>query len=503
MTVRLGGTLQSGAPAPSAAPRGPRLIVRLNGVVQSVVPLPSHREADVPNSEAYLSAALDTQGHESEVAHQVESPPNEVDIEEDIEESDGEESDGEEDGLATRVKNYYDKEAEEKDAEDGPDWMFDDGETTSKDPQYVFCPAPHRKQILRLFTKHFCQHPLFTEKDGNLTGQEIRTNAVHEMYNFCRVRGLCEVWGYMWACWYSPKMWKLWARSKSPYISRLRTTMNVENFWRQLKHDHLHHVSRPRLDHLVWIMIHKITPAYVARTEVLNDEYRAGRSKSLTTYQKYFKKSWKKLLGALISKNQYKTDVNSWTCNCGRQKYDRHHICKHLVQTIGLPSISFWSEVYRCRTTPLYRHHELDESRESTGTKRKHGAYIDIDGSISDGDDHVWLGNPTILAGGGGWKSVLSTENMATALGKQRDDQHRDKNHKTAHHELDSLTELDPAVLSHEEEEVMDLLAVTAPSSPSATSNMALQRSSSPVMYGSDDEAEVRIFSVSLLYSLC
>lgn len=31
----------------------------------------------------------------------------------------------------------------EVDAEDGPDWMFDDGELKSADPNYVFCPAPH------------------------------------------------------------------------------------------------------------------------------------------------------------------------------------------------------------------------------------------------------------------------------------------------------------------------------------------------------------------------
>ncbi|KAF8162581.1 hypothetical protein B0H34DRAFT_650343 [Crassisporium funariophilum] len=318
------------------------------------------------------------------------------------------------------------------------------------------------------------------------------------MYNFCRIRGLCEVWGYMWACWYSPKMWRLWARSTSPYISRLRTTMNVENFWRQLKHDHLHHVSHPRLDHLVWILIHRITPAYIARTEVLNDEYRAGRSKSLTTYQKYFKSSWKRLLNASISEKQYETYVDSWSCNCGRQKYDRHHICKHLVQAVGLPSIPFWSEVYRRRTMPIYRHHELDASHQATGAKRKRTAYLDIDGSISDGDDHVWLGNPTILAGGGGWKSVLSTENMATSLGKQRDDQHHFNGvQRTAHHNFDNFTELEPT-LHQEEDEVTDLL--TVPASPSSSSNKPQQRSSSPIMYGSDDEAEVGFFMVKLIF---
>ena len=151
--------------------------------------------------------------------------------------------------------------------------MFDAGEVTSRDPAYVFCPAPHRKQLLHSFTKHYCQHPLFAEWDGKWDFKKIHQNAVHDMYSFCHIRGLCEVWGYMWACWYSPKMWCLWAHSMLPYISCLCTTMNVENFWQQLKHDRLHHIAWPRLDHLVWILIHKVTPAYFAQAEILNDSH--------------------------------------------------------------------------------------------------------------------------------------------------------------------------------------------------------------------------------------
>ncbi|THV01357.1 hypothetical protein K435DRAFT_565736, partial [Dendrothele bispora CBS 962.96] len=131
-----------------------------------------------------------------------------------------------------------------------------------------FCPAPHRKQLLHLFTRHFCQHPLLPERleADCWTAEQIRRNAVMEMYNFCFQRGLREVWGYMWTSWYSPKMWELWARStNSQLLSRLRTTMNVENFWKQLKHDNLHHILHPRLDQLVWILIHEVTPSYLTR----------------------------------------------------------------------------------------------------------------------------------------------------------------------------------------------------------------------------------------------
>jgi len=193
--------------------------------------------------------------------------------------------------------------------------MFEADEVTSKDPSYIFCPAPHRKQLLHLFTKHFCQHPLFAECDGKWTKEKIHWEAVHDMYNFCYTHGLCEVWGYMWACWYSPKMWHLWTWSIPPYISCLWTTMNVKNFWWQLKHDYIFHIAWPHLDHLVWVLIYKVTPTYITQVEILNDSHRLGQTKSLTTYQKYFKASWKKLL-----ERSHLDEVNSWS-----QTWQRHH----------------------------------------------------------------------------------------------------------------------------------------------------------------------------------
>lgn len=78
------------------------------------------------------------------------------------------------------------------------DWEFESYETRSNDATYVFCPAQHRRQI----------------------AEQIRTDSVFELYNFCRQRGLAESWAYMWNSWYHPKRWKLWARSSQPkYIS--------------------------------------------------------------------------------------------------------------------------------------------------------------------------------------------------------------------------------------------------------------------------------------------
>ena len=144
---------------------------------------------------------------------------------------------------------------------------------------YVFFPAPHRKPILCLFMKHFCQHPAFSEwNEGPCSATEIHKRAVLEMYQFCQQWGLQEVWGYLWTLWYLPCKWKLWAHSTSPYISQWQMTMGTENFWKQLKHNHLHHMLQPHLDLLVWILITKVTPEYIAHAEVLEDTHCLGCS---------------------------------------------------------------------------------------------------------------------------------------------------------------------------------------------------------------------------------
>ncbi|KAG5635616.1 hypothetical protein H0H81_010634 [Sphagnurus paluster] len=201
LTIRLGGVLQNTAPEPSPTPR---LVVRLNGIVRSLVTIPER----LHHSDELVTSGNNAGGSENDELGDIGT----VGAEEPNNNSDSD-SDSELDamnGIQGEVSRYYRKNnADERDTEDGPDWMFDDDKVTSKDPKYVFCPAAHQKQLLHLFTKHFCQHPLLPERDGNWSAERIRRESVYEMYNFCHGRSLREVWGYMWAAWYSPKMWCL------------------------------------------------------------------------------------------------------------------------------------------------------------------------------------------------------------------------------------------------------------------------------------------------------
>jgi hypothetical protein len=355
-----------------------------------------------------------------------------------------------------------------------------------------------------MFTKHFCQHTLFAERDGKWSAEQIRRNAVYEMYNFCHLQGLREVWAYLWACWYSPKMWRLWARSTSPVLSRLRTTMSVENFWCQLKHDYLHHVARPRLDQLIWILIDKVTPAYIARAEIMNDNYRLGRPKQLTTYQKYFKSSWKKLSERTLSDKEYHINVEEWTCTCGQQKYNCHHICKHLVQFVNPPEKRFWCEVVRRRALPIYRHPALVAKGSTDGTSL---AYIEPDGSISDGDDHIWSGDHDILKGGGGWWKTFNAVEMNKVLGKrQRESMDIAINPQLPPHsrKQEMLSTGKTMTQTSRDLDLVETIDLTMSSSPAPendsmivedepfyVSSNAVSGSSSPVEYGSEDEEEV------------
>ncbi|KAF5366172.1 hypothetical protein D9758_005759 [Tetrapyrgos nigripes] len=422
VTVRLQGVLQN------TAPPKPRLVIRINGLTRDINP-----DSENPTVES---------GYESA----------------EIQDND------EEDGYCQDPDYSALFDFNNTDDEYGPDWMFDESEKPSKDPLYVFCPAPHRKQLLHLFTRHFCQHPLFPERleEDGWTADQIRRNAVIEMYRFCYQRGLREVWGYMWTSWYSPKMWKLWARStQANLLSRLRTTMNVENFWKQLKHDNLHHILHPRLDQLVWILINEVVPTYGVRIQELKMTMRLGTSRSLSPFQKSFKKDWNTLSKQKIpSPNKYTTHIHTWTCNCGQQKYNAHCLCKHLVQAVSAPLPIFFQQVIQRRVHPFYRHPML------VPKGHEYGQYTKVeDGSITEGDDQDWTGDVSQLSGGA-WREIVSD----ASLGKRR--------HSSAFSNEASTRPPSPEY--------------NVPADVELTSDAFSGRSSSPIDYdGSDNEQEL------------
>ncbi|KAJ7460480.1 hypothetical protein B0H11DRAFT_2242054 [Mycena galericulata] len=156
--------------------------------------------------------------------------------------------------------------------------------------------------------------------------------------------------------------------------------MSVENFWRNLKHETLHHFVHPRLDQLVYLIAVEVLPYTEAKMQIFETDFRPGRAKALTPYRKAFKKCWKMLALRPLGNQVYITNLSTWTCSCGQQKYNAFLLCKHMVQAFHSPHPDFFHEVVRRRVTPFYSHHLLHP---------KDGSELNLvdSGSVSDGDD--------------------------------------------------------------------------------------------------------------------
>lgn len=276
-----------------------------------------------------------------------------------------------------------------------------------------FCPKEFRAPIVEKFRRHFCLHPQIplNDKDGTrLTAEEIYETAVYDMYQYCRQNDLAQVWAYLWTCWYASERWSLWARSASPLIPRLRTTMVAEGFWRLFKHDVLAAFSRPRLDLVTHLIITEILPAVKRKLDYLCGLRRVGRPSAMVPWVKAVKGFWKdcsrpdsvrrkkreaKLLKTKAKSaaakedkekqlewlreeaenehgGQYCTSVDNWTCSCPSFLLSRFLMCKHLIcganQRLGTerPTLAFFKKLRRHHTRPFYRMpgiHIIDTSK--------------------------------------------------------------------------------------------------------------------------------------------
>lgn len=278
--------------------------------------------------------------------------------------------------------------------------------------------------------------------------------------------------------------------------------MNVENFWRQIKHRYLHDYVRPRLDHLVWILIKVVTPRYFEQLNQLDDTYRMGRSKTLSWAESSLKRHWRKLQDAPVSEKAYNVNKKMWTCTCGQQKYEAHHLCKHLVKAIQPPPPpEFFQEVYRHRVAPLYKHRLLDPELDYSELE---------DGSITDGDDKKIYGSKQKAFAGERWKDVLeSTSSAKRAFVSTARDDDVGKRRRTEHSNPTSApTSVPPSASTTPPLAPADLdvpfdVAMSSPgtvgahSEPDYVSSDAYSRLTSPMSASEDEmtaEQEVSTF---------
>src|SRR6266702_272763 len=79
----------------------------------------------------------------------------------------------------------------------------------------TFCPIEHHAAVVEMMERHFCAHPLIPGYSAP-TPKGIKAWAVKQIYQFCVLHDLPNLWAYLWENWYQRGRWELWARSGDP-----------------------------------------------------------------------------------------------------------------------------------------------------------------------------------------------------------------------------------------------------------------------------------------------
>ncbi|KAG9022921.1 hypothetical protein FS837_006091, partial [Tulasnella sp. UAMH 9824] len=232
----------------------------------------------------------------------------------------------------------------------------------------IFCPHEHRKPIVEKFRRHFCHHSLIPLNDADstcLSAEEIYEAAVYDMYQYCRQNNLAQVWAYIWNCWYAPEKWKLWARSASPLISRMRTTMMVEGFWRLFKHDVLGSFSRPRLDLVTYLIITEVLPSVKRKIDHILGRRRIGRPHALAPWSKEAKSIWmdKSQPDSIrrLKKEKKLLSANPKTAGAKKRREQQLEWLREEAEQANAklgtdrPGLGFFKKLHRFHTRPFYR----------------------------------------------------------------------------------------------------------------------------------------------------
>ncbi|KAI5452823.1 hypothetical protein NCC49_006363 [Naganishia albida] len=277
-------------------------------------------------------------------------------------------------------------------------------EVTSYDPFRAaadsdsFCPPAHHDGILQLFAQHLNQHASIPLANvGIVDATEIRRRALVDIYKFCFNHDLPELWAYLYMAWYRPEVWVLWARSASPEIPVLRTTMIVESHWRLIKRDYLGN-KRPTLPSLVYTLCHTILPRSVGYIGVFGT---GADGKHKSSWRKTFKAEYGIAEKAKLTtpSQQYFTDQELGVCGCPSFLLSRFLLCKHLYR--GRRRTPHWYHtVRRFRQAPFWREpmhtaHDTDDDdpdAESMGLhdlggEQREGNHRRVQPASADADD--------------------------------------------------------------------------------------------------------------------
>lgn len=187
---------------------------------------------------------------------------------------------------------------------------------------------------MEMLERHYHAHPMIPMGNVRRTAQQIHYDSAKELYDFCCLHDLVDLWAYMTDAWYRPDRWYMWARSSLPdYIPVGKTTMMVEAHWKVLKRNFLYFHHRARLDLLVYVLTTKQYEQQRYRWERLI-VHRIDTS----DWEKDFVQEWNTVCGRTESPDAdqlYCPDINQWICGCPAYAKSRFPLCKLLVNRSG------------------------------------------------------------------------------------------------------------------------------------------------------------------------
>jgi hypothetical protein len=103
--------------------------------------------------------------------------------------------------------------------------------------------------------------------------------------------------------------------------------------------------------------VRKLMPSYYRKLDNIFSP--VARYRELAQWRKAFKKEWKRCEGSNISNPDdptYAPNAHSLTCTCRAFIKSRFLLCKHVVQLLRPVPPSFFAEVRRYCTLPIWRH---------------------------------------------------------------------------------------------------------------------------------------------------
>ncbi|KAI9264338.1 hypothetical protein BDA99DRAFT_537050 [Phascolomyces articulosus] len=167
----------------------------------------------------------------------------------------------------------------------------------------------------------------------HITSTDIYCNCGREIYNFCARHNLHDAWANLYTRWYCHSWFRRWARSARVPIPIGKTTMMIESQRRILKRDFLINNSRPRLDLLVWIIIHR-----QSRLVIHNFAVKIINRAQVLDWELEFTQEWNPGLTHRDNRPEnvdaeqlYSPSLDTWACGCTSFASSRFMLYKHLI----------------------------------------------------------------------------------------------------------------------------------------------------------------------------